>query len=102
MGTGAIVAIVVVALALASAVGFLVWRYLAMKEETRGVLDDFADMAADSMHGGKDNKTKANKKKNDLELDADGGKLKEAMEVEETNINDAMENEECEPVKEMI
>ena len=102
MGTGGIVAIVVVSLALVSAIGFLAWRYLAMKEETRGVLDDFADMEVDSMHGGKNKKAKASKKEHELELDADGGKLKEAMkEADARDANYDMENEDG-PVKEMI
>mmetsp|Transcript_6371 Transcript_6371/g.10642 ORF Transcript_6371/g.10642 Transcript_6371/m.10642 type:complete len:248 (-) Transcript_6371:806-1549(-) len=101
MSTGGIVAIVVVVVALASVGAFLGWRYMAMQKETRGVLDDFADMAADSMHGGKGkssdkqdaNKTKTKKERStELELDADGGKLKDVM--------DEMENEE--PVQEMI
>ena len=65
-----------------------------MKKETRGVLDDFADMAADSMHG-VSKKTKTKKESStELKLDADGGKLKDAMD------DILPENEE--PVKEMI
>ena len=106
VSTGGIVAIVVVVLALASVGAFFGWRYMTMKKETRGVLDDFADMAADSMHGGKKDKssskegvskkkTKAKKESStELKLDADGGKLKDGME------DILPENEE--PVKEMI
>ena len=69
-----------------------------MKKETRGVLDDFADMAADSMHNGKEGVSKKTKTKKEssteLKLDADGGKLKDAMD------DILPENEE--PVKEMI
>ena len=73
-----------------------------MKDETRGVLDDFADMEVDSMHGGKNKKAKASKKEHELELDADGGKLKEAMkEADARDANYDMENEDG-PVKEMI
>ena len=75
-----------------------------MKKETRGVLDDFADMAADSMTGKKGNssskegvskKTKTKKESStELKLDADGGKLKDAMD------DILLENEEH--LKEMI
>ena len=106
VSTGGIVAIVVVVLALASVGAFFGWRYMTMKKETRGVLDDFADMAADSMHGGKKDKSSSkegvSKKKTktkkesstELKLDADGGKLKDSMD------DILPENEE--PVKEMI
>lgn len=102
MGTGGIVAVVMVSLALVWVIGLLVWRYLAMKEETRGVLDDFADMEVDSMHGGKNRKAKVSKKEHELELDADGGKLKEAMkEGDARDGNYGMENED-EPEMELI
>ena len=104
VSTGGIVAIVVVVLALASVGAFFGWRYMTMKKETRGVLDDFADMAADSMTGKKGNssskegvskKTKTKKESStELKLDADGGKLKDAMD------DIFLENEE--PLKEMI
>ena len=85
VSNGGIVAILVVVLALASVGAFFGWRYMTMKNETRGVLDDFADMAADSMHNGKEGvskkKTKTKKESSTgLKLDADGGKLKDAMD----------------------